>query len=121
MARHSPELVRQYLIPTILALINGSVFLLFLPRVASRCLEVPYGQLFIPLIRPAIATALCSPVLFLASWALGKLGLTWNPLTLVGVGLAFGAAYGLVSTAVVLHPEERSRFIWKPLARLLGR
>jgi hypothetical protein len=117
----APELVKQYLIPSIIAVVNGAVVALFLPRITARCLGVHYRDLFIPLIRPAIATCLCLPVLLAAPRALERLGLAWNVLTLLGVGAVFGGLYVLASALIVLAPEERKRFIWAPLRRVLGR
>jgi O-antigen/teichoic acid export membrane protein len=117
--RNSPELWKQYLIPGINAVTNGCMFLIFLPRIVSRCLDLPVRNLFTPLIRPALATSVCSPVLFLAPWALAHLGLTWNLLTLAGVGVVFGGLYAIAAAVLVLEPAERVRFLWSPLGRLV--
>jgi O-antigen/teichoic acid export membrane protein len=120
VAHNSPELWKQYLIPGILAVVSASVYGLFIPQIAAPCLGVQVRHLYIPLIRPALATAACSPVLFVAHWVLARLGLTWNLLTMAGVGAVFGGLYALASSLIVLERAERVRFIWAPLRRLLG-
>jgi hypothetical protein len=111
---------KLFVIPAVLTIVYTTVHLVFLPRIAAQCVGVRYRDIFLPLKRPALATALCSPVILLAPTVLSRLGLSWNLFTLGAVGGLFGAAYAGVSTAIVLDQAERQRFLWNPMARLIS-
>ena len=121
MKAGAPELLKQYLIPGILCVVNSVVYLYHLPRVGSRCLGLRFREMYLPLLRPVLATAICTPILLVASPALGRLGLSWNLYTLAGVAATFGGCYVLAAAVLVLEPSERTRFMWTPVRRALGR
>ncbi len=77
-ARHADEFWKQCLIPGVMVVVSSTVYGVLLPRIAAQCLQIRYRDMFIPVLRPVLATALCSPVLLLAPWAFARLGLAWN-------------------------------------------
>ena len=78
---------KQCLIPGVMVVVNSTVYGVLLPRIAAECLHVRYRDMFKPLARPVLATAICSPLLVFAPWGFARLGLTWN---LVWVGVRAG-------------------------------
>lgn len=82
------------------------VHLFLLARVGARCFEQSTGQFLLPIIRPAIATALALPALIVPGIVFPNSDL----LTCV-VGIpAFGLAFAPISWFVILDREERARF-----------
>jgi O-antigen/teichoic acid export membrane protein len=110
---------KQCLIPGVMVVVNSTVYGVFLPRVAAKCLQVRYRDMYAPLMWPLVATTLCSPLLLVAPWAFARLGLSWNLATVAALGVSFGGLYALVSAGLVLQSHERERFLWSPLRRLL--
>jgi hypothetical protein len=83
------------------------VHLVALPPLAARALGVRTSDLLRPIARPALATALASPVYLaagavLARWTLGHLFL---------VLAAFGAAYAALTWLIVLDGQDRRRVL----------
>lgn len=90
----------------------GAHFLL-IPRVVSRCFEASYASLLLPVVRPAIATALAAPVALLAvpgEWTLATL--------LKGLAVS-GTAFAATAWLIGLSAAERDRFTGR--LRSLGR
>ena len=87
----------------------------FLPALVARLLQVPVLGLLQPLARPAIVTAVCTPILVLASRWVN----TWSMLPLVLVTATFGAAYAGLTGLFVFDRDERRRAV-RALRRVLG-
>lgn len=117
----APERVALYVVPTVFCVVYTAVHFFMLPRVAASCLSIRYGEIFSPLLRPAIATALSTPVLLLAGRLFARTGWHWNPYTTGAAVMAFGVVFGLLSALIVLTPQERDRFLWSPLRKVWGR
>jgi O-antigen/teichoic acid export membrane protein len=88
------------------AVVMTGVHFFMLPAIGASCLSLRYADMFAPLLRSTIATAVCSPLLIVPcalidDWSLMKLGVTCG---------VFGAVYAIVCWFVVLSPAERKRF-----------
>ena len=84
----------------IMVIVHGIV----LPIIGSRCLGIRLSEMFLPLIRPLLATAIASPILlyqYEQEWSLLQLGLTLT---------AFSVVYGLLTWFFVLTREDRKLF-----------
>jgi O-antigen/teichoic acid export membrane protein len=82
------------------------VHFLLLPAIGARCLETRYADLFTPITRPAIVTALCAPVLIVPFGFIEAVSLP----NIVAVAAVFGVLYAALSWIIVLSAEERKRF-----------
>lgn len=107
-----------YVVPIMFCAMQFTIYSLLLPVVVARCIKVRCREVFQPLWRPAVATAVAAPILVvlppLISSNPAKPGLIAVALT----GLAFGAVHLLLAIALVLTAQERQRFIWTPLVHL---
>ncbi|MCP3902662.1 MAG: hypothetical protein GY715_03420 [Planctomycetes bacterium] len=99
------------------AVVYTVVHFLMLPVIGARCLDVRYRDLFVPLLRPALATALCSPLLIAAQ---GVYQDSWTLPRIVAVALVFGALYAVATWFIVLDRAERRRFAGAARRRLPG-
>jgi len=88
-----------------------------LPLVAGRCLDLPAGRIFTPLLRPLAATIMCSPLLIGPALMIEH----WTLLRIVAPCAAFGAAYAALGWRLVLTADERVRFAGAIQRRLRGR
>ncbi len=89
---------------------------LVLPAIGVRCTGMRLRDLFSPLIRPALTTIICSPLLLAPAMKIQ----TWNLLVLIGTCAAFGAAYSVLGWFLVLTTQERGRFTNAIRRRLPG-
>jgi O-antigen/teichoic acid export membrane protein len=106
-------------VSALFALVYTGIYFVLVPRVGARCLGLRVRDLFTPMLRPAAATALCTPVLLLGhALLLPRVGPLW---TLGATGAAFGACYATAAALLVLTADERERFMWAPLRRIAGR
>jgi O-antigen/teichoic acid export membrane protein len=96
------------------AVVMTGVHFFLLPAIGASCLSLRYADMFAPLLRSAIATAVCSPLLILP-WALI---VDWSLLKLAVACGVFGAAYAVVGWVIVLTPAERKRFVGAARRRL---
>lgn len=97
------------------AIVFTVVHIIILPVIGAKCLDVRYRDLFVPMIRPALATAIASPVLIGADM-LASRGNGWTFLWLIGTVLAYGAVMGVMTLVLVVTADERRR-----LKRLIAR
>lgn len=77
------------------------------PRIASRTLSIPLGQIYTPFVRPLILTVFCSPILMIPAIVLESWTLFW----FIGVVGVFGAVYGTLCAYFVVTPDERARVL----------
>jgi len=93
------------------AIVYSAIFVVVhfvaLPVIAARCLGIRLRDLYLPLLRPGLATLTCSYVYF---HAIGTVS-DWTFPRLVGVVAGFTAAYLTVSILFVMDARERQRFI----------
>ncbi len=101
-----PDPMRENGPAAALSLVFSITLFVVFPVVGARCLSLRVRDLMMPIVRPAIAAAVCSPVL------LGALALTrhWTLTWLVMIVLAYGLAYGAATWLFVLDDQERRRF-----------
>jgi O-antigen/teichoic acid export membrane protein len=94
-------------IPAIVLTTVYSVFQFgVLPRVMARVLGIRTLHVLTPIIRPTIAAAVASPVLFLARFWIEA----WTIWHVLAVFVAYGALFASASWWIVLSPDERRRF-----------
>ncbi len=89
------------------AIVISVAYMGALPIIAARCLKTRWVNMLRPLLRPALATALASPVYLLALGFIGQ----WTLAHLFGVMGAYGAVYALLSWWIVLARDERARVV----------
>ena len=88
------------------------IHLFSVPFIAARCVEVTAGELLVPLVRPALVTAVAAVVLPVGVRVLGSGTL----LRVAAIGAAFSAVFGVGALAVGVTAEER-RFLLNALLR----
>lgn len=88
----------------------------FLPRIASRTLGIPYANMYKPMRRPLLASLLCAPIPIAASFIIT----TWTLPVVLLVGALFGTAYAICTLTIVLNRVERQRLVGI-IRRRLGR
>ncbi len=86
------------------------------PVIGAKAVGLPTAKMFTPLIRPAVATAICVPLLIVEVFWIQQ----WTLIKLAAALVVFGGAYGLVCLPLVLTGPERRR-IGRVLRRGLGR
>ncbi len=91
------------------------IHFLLLPVIGSRCLGVPIGAMFMPILRPAIVTAMCSPILVVAHLAIER----WTLVHLVLVVGMFVAVYAPLAWLIVVGRDER-KWLRNAAARRVG-
>jgi len=106
--------------PLVFCAVFTAVHFFILPAIAARCLSIRYRDLFIPLWRPAVASALSAPVLFFLPAFLSMRGVH-SLLMLVTTGIVFAAIYGAAAGTLVLTATERERFVWSRIRRFTQR
>ncbi len=100
------------------------VHLFGLPIIAGRCLHIKPGTLLFALVRPIVATMIsvaCAYGVLLVGGRAGDLGLFGELTRLRGESIQwgwvlasmgfFGAAYAMLSYAIVFEPAERARIL----------
>lgn len=97
------------------AIVFTVVHMIMLPVIGAKCLDVRYRDLFLPMVRPAVATAIAAPVLIGADW-LARQGDGWTFMWLVGTALSYGAVMGVLTLVVVATADDR-----RQLKRLISR
>jgi hypothetical protein len=102
----APPHLRLYAPAAAFSIVLLLFHLLILPTIGARCLDIRYRDLLTPIVRPAIVTAVCSPILILAAAMIQSWTFTW----LVIVCGTFSACYLALSIAFVLTSHERRRF-----------
>lgn len=101
-----PESMRFYAPAIGYGFVLSVVHFLILPVIACRCLGMRLSHLFLALVRPALATALASPILIVPA-------VTVDHLTVFGVILicgGFSVVYIALAWWMVLNGQERRRF-----------
>jgi len=88
-------------------------FLIF-PVIAVRCLNIKLHEMYLPLVRPAVVSLLCSPMLIIPIVMIEN----WTILILILVVLGFGVVYTPLSWWIVVRPDERKRFSAAILRRM---
>lgn len=83
------------------------VHFLWLPFTVGACLRVRVREVYLPLARPALAAALCLPLLLVPA----MLTAHWSAWWLLVVAAAYGSAHALLSWRLVLSADERSRLV----------
>jgi len=78
---------------------------MLLPMIIARCMEISVREVLQPLVRPSIATLICSPSLMIPYW----LGASRSPLVLLAALAVFGAIWLPLVWWYILHPEDRKR------------
>lgn len=91
------------------------IHFLLLPAIGARCLGVPLIGMFRPILRPAIVTAMCSPILFVAHHSIER----WTLVHLVLVIGTFVAAYAALAWLIVVGRDER-KWLRNAAARRVG-
>lgn len=98
---------RQILGPAIsFAAILTGMHLCGIPFIAARCLRLRPRDLIVPMARPALITALCTPIPILADRIVHR----WGAVELAGVALVFGGTYAVLTVLVVMTAQERRRY-----------
>lgn len=111
-----------FITPVVFAVVYTIVHFFLLPIVGARCLGLKYADFYRPLWRPIFATVLASPVLiFMPDYLRYDLQLEPRTLRIFIVCVLFGILYSGLALVLVLSSEERQRFVWGPIRRLLGR
>lgn len=111
-----PEPMRLYVPAAAFALVFTVFHFILLPRITARCINVSVAQIFGPLVRPAIAAALCLAILIAAV----RLVPAWNLVTLCVTTGLFGLLFGVVTLAIGVTPSQR-KVILAGLAAAAGR
>lgn len=107
-----------FVTPLVFCAVFTIVHFFMLPGIAARCLSMRYADLFTPLWRPVVATALCAPVLFFVPTLVAGQGIHSRLATVAITGVTFGAAYALAAGIFVLTGTERERFLWSRVRRV---
>lgn len=107
-----------------LVAIFGGIYLLYLPRVAARCLHLPLRDSIGPLLRPVLLTAICCVVSLAAAGAtdgfadlptfsaVSEAGAERiRPLSLLIPVAVFSLVYAILAPKLVLEQRERDR-LW---------
>jgi hypothetical protein len=101
---------RQYSAAISFAAIMTLFHFILLPAWASKCLNCQYRTLLLPVIRPAIAAAIPTPILLWGyDYALNFVHGN-SPVAMIIVAAAYGLFYMLLSILFVLKPDEKKRF-----------
>jgi hypothetical protein len=96
----------------VLLIVHG----LILPAITARCAGMSYGDVLLPLLRPALATLAGAIVLVVAAVLIE----TWTVPWLLAICAGFGAAYTVAVLAFVATPQDR-QIAGRILTRLRGR
>ncbi len=88
-------------------------FLIF-PVIAVRCLNIKLREMYLPLLRPAVVSLLCAPILIIPVVMIED----WTILILILVVLCYGIVYTPLSWWIVVRPDERKRFSAAIMRRL---
>lgn len=105
--------VRYYSTAISFALVFTVFHMQVLPRIAARCLEIRFGEMFSPILRPLAAAAIPMPILIWGYPAVSSLAGTTRrgeAISLLVVLSAYGLALALLAWAIVAQPQERQRF-----------
>lgn len=89
------------------SLIMLIIHFILLPITIAKVVEIKLTKVFSPLVPPLIATALASPVLFVATQRVQA----WTLPILLAVILAYSLVFAALSFYLVLTPDERRRAI----------
>jgi len=119
-APSNPDLT-LFIVPGTFCAMHFTIYLLMLPYIGAKCIGVRYGEMFLPLWRPAAITAASALVLVLLLPALAHDPTKPGLVALLVTGAAFGAVYALLAVTLVLNGQERDRFVLGPLRRILRR
>lgn len=105
-----PDPYRQYSASISFAAIMTLFHFFLLPAWAAKCLHCQYRTLLLPVIRPALAAVLPTPVLLWGyDYVLDSIGGN-SPVALLIVAALYGFLYMLLSMLFVLKPDEKKRF-----------
>ncbi len=107
--------------PLVFCVVYTTVHFFMLPAIGARCLSLRYRDMFTPLWRPMVVSALCAPLLFFLPAFLGSKGIQSRALMLAITVSSFGLVYALASGFLVLTGHERERFVWARMRQAIGR
>ena len=96
------------------AIVFTIVHFFIVPPIGGRRLGMHWYDIYRPLARPALVTALCAPIIIIPAMRLHE----WRLLTLGVVILGFGIVYAALTWSVVLTRDERDRFVGAARRRL---
>lgn len=95
------------------AIVFTIVHFFIVPPIGARCLGLRKRDIYRPLVRPALVTAVCSPLLLYPAANIE----TWRLWHLGAVIVGFSAVYWILTWAFVLTRDERDRFLGATVKR----
>ncbi|MCA9296333.1 MAG: hypothetical protein KC983_07440, partial [Phycisphaerales bacterium] len=97
------------------ALVFTIVHFFIVPPIGARCIGLRKRDVYRPLLRPALVTLICSPLLLIPAMRIDA----WRLWHLAAVMGGFSAVYWLLTWAFVLTRDERDRVLGATLKRLV--
>jgi hypothetical protein len=106
MLLFAPEEMRFYVPAIAYAVALTLVHMILFPVVAARCLEMTYGEVVLPMLRPTTVAFVCGVIPLSAHFAVRQ----WTLLDIALVFGLFGSTYAVLSWMFTLTAAERQRF-----------
>jgi len=106
-AGHMPDVIAINAPAFGYALVFTVVHFFIVPPIGARLIGLRQRDVYLPLVRPALVTLVCSPILIIAMRTIT----TWTLVHLVTVIGGFSAIYWLLTWAFVLTRDERDRVV----------
>ncbi|MEM7229986.1 MAG: hypothetical protein AAF432_14350 [Planctomycetota bacterium] len=92
------------------------VHFFIVPIIGARCLRIRRRDLYLPLVRPALTTALCAPIVIIPALRFES----WSVVYLGATVIGFALVYFGMTWIVVLSPNERRAFAHAIRRRISG-